>query len=80
MAANLSAESYEPMLPRAFRGTPVRQLPEGYRDMAALDQIAEILRDPEWGAGMLEDIAQIINATGRVTEDYADGRPTWLRH
>jgi hypothetical protein len=49
-------------------------------DKTALDQIQEMLRDPEWGVGMLEDIAEIVNRTGRDTEDYPDGRSTWGRH
>ena len=49
-------------------------------DAAALDRIQETLRDPEWGVGMLEDIAGIVTRTGRVVEDYPDGRPTWGRH
>ena len=47
-------------------------------DAAGLDQIADILRDPEWGVGMLEDIAAIVDETGRDTE--GDGRSTWHRH
>ena len=34
-------------------------------DRAALDAIAEMLRDPEWSVGMLEDIADISIGTGR---------------
>ena len=34
-------------------------------DAVALDVIAHMLRDPEWGVGMLEDIADITSATGR---------------
>lgn len=34
-------------------------------DRSALDAIADMLRDPEWGVGMLEDIAEITGATGR---------------
>lgn len=47
---------------------------------AALDEIAEMLRDPDWGAGMLEDIADIVRRTGRSVENYPDERPTWGRH
>jgi hypothetical protein len=49
-------------------------------DSAALARIAEMLRDPEWGVGMLEDIADAIRQTGRTIEDYPDGRSTWGRH
>lgn len=49
-------------------------------DGFALDEIAEILRDPSWGAGMLEDIADIVNDTGRTTDNYPDNRPAWDRH
>ena len=34
-------------------------------DAAALDAIADMLRDPEWGVGMLEDAADIALRTGR---------------
>jgi hypothetical protein len=34
-------------------------------DAAALDALADMLRDPEWGVGMLEDIADLVTATGR---------------
>ena len=44
----------------------------------ALDKIAPILRDPEYGVGMLEDIAQIVGETGRDVE--GDGTQTWDRH
>lgn len=49
-------------------------------DADACERIAEMLRDPEWGVGMLEDIADIIRETGRSVEDYPDGRSTWGRH
>lgn len=44
----------------------------------ALDRIAYMLRDPDWGVGMLEDIAELVVATGRDVE--GDGEPTWDRH
>jgi hypothetical protein len=50
------------------------------RDAKALDAIQEMLRDPEWGTGMLEDIAGLVLGTGRTTDNYADNRPTWGRH
>lgn len=54
--------------------------PEPLADHAALDLIQEWLRDPEWGVGMLEDIAETVARTGRSTESYPDDRPTWSRH
>lgn len=57
-------------------GTPGREL----ADAAALDRIAEMLRDPDWGAGMFEDISGLVTQTGRSTETCSDDRPTWDRH
>ena len=34
-------------------------------DAAALDHIAHMLRDPDWGVGILEDVAAWVAATGR---------------
>jgi hypothetical protein len=48
-------------------------------DQAALDVIADILRDPEWAVGMLEDIAEIVTTTGRNLENPS-GSSTWERH
>lgn len=45
---------------------PARQI---FLDARALDNIAEILRDPEWAPGMLEDIAERVRATGRDTSN-----------
>lgn len=53
-----------------------QQLP----DAAALDRIAEILRDPEWAPGMLEDIAGLITHTGRNIENHPGDSQTWARH
>lgn len=50
------------------------------RDTRALDLIAEMLRDPRWGVGMLEDIAELVERTGRTTANYDDERSTWGRH
>lgn len=47
-------------------------------DEHALDAIAQILRDPDWGVGMLEDISAIVAGTGR--DVTGDGEPTWDRH
>ena len=49
-------------------------------DAPALDDIAEMLRDPDWGVGMLEDIAAIVSQTGRPTDSYPDESATWSRH
>jgi len=49
-------------------------------DAFVLDEIAEMLRDPEWGVGMLEDIRDLVNRTGRTCENYPDDRSTWGRH
>lgn len=37
-------------------------------DADALDRIAHILRDPEWGVGMFEDIADVVSDTGRTIQ------------
>lgn len=48
-------------------------------DGDALDAIAEMLRDPDWGVGMLEDVAALVARTGRdLSNDI--GEPTWDRH
>lgn len=47
-------------------------------DSQAVERIAHWLRDPNWGAGMLEDIAAAITDTGRDLN--GDGNPTWGRH
>jgi hypothetical protein len=49
-------------------------------DQEALNVIAQILRDPEWAPGMLEDIADLVRKTGRSTDYNPDLRPTWGRH
>lgn len=55
--------------------TTTRTMP----DSEALDAIARMLQDPEWGSGMLEDVAEITAATGRDVE--GDGETdTWDRH
>lgn len=62
----------------------LRRLDRYDTDSPALDRIAYMLRDPDWGVGMLEDIADIIRSTGRSlrTEISSDGTPvsTWERH
>jgi hypothetical protein len=42
-------------------------------DHHALNQIAYWLRDPDWGAGLLEDIAAVVASTGRPPRDCAEG-------
>lgn len=49
-------------------------------DARALDDVAEMLRDPDWNSAMLEDIADIVRRTGRSVANYPDDRPTWARH
>ena len=52
----------------------------------ALEEIAYMLCDPEWGVGMLEDIAAIVKEAGFSVEnipdeDEPDGwKRTWDRH
>ena len=73
------SEAAEPQPGEALTGrviTPAKPLSA----TDALDVIQEWLRDPEWGVGMLEDIAQVVAQTGRTTESYPDQRPTWNRH
>lgn len=48
-------------------------------DSDALDRIAQWLRDPDWGVGMLEDIAEVVARTGRDLSNDS-GEPTWERH
>lgn len=38
-------------------------------DAEALDGIAALLQDPEWGVGMLEDINEWVTSTGRSTAE-----------
>jgi hypothetical protein len=49
-------------------------------DAEALDRIQHMLRDPDWSVGMLEDISDLVQQTGRSTENLPDDEPTWLRH
>ena len=57
-----------------------RTLDQVELDQNAIDRIQEMLRDPDWGVGMLEDIADLIRRTGREVENYPDDRSTWERH
>lgn len=61
-----------------YSATPISKIP--LPDKLALDDIAEMLRDPDWGSGMLEDIADLVRRTGRTVENYPDDRATWERH
>jgi hypothetical protein len=45
----------------------------------ALFAIAEMLMDPDWGVGMLEDIAEIVTRAG-YSIDNPDEISTWSRH
>lgn len=49
-------------------------------DGQALDEIQHMLRDPQWGVGMLEDIAVIVGRTGRDVANLPGDPPTWARH
>jgi hypothetical protein len=48
-------------------------------DSPARDLIADWLHDPDWGAGMLDIIADTLAAIGRDIADKAR-KPTWDRH
>jgi hypothetical protein len=48
-------------------------------DAVVLDAIAHMLRDPDWGVGMLEDIAGLVADTGRSLDSPSE-EPTWDRH
>ena len=48
-------------------------------DAPTLDMIAEMLADPEWGVGMLEDIADLVKRTGRSMANPTE-ISTWDRH
>ena len=61
--------------------------PERLADTAALNAIQWMLRDPDWGVGMLEDIAELVRRTGRDVANLpdpddpaAEGLATWARH
>ena len=63
----------------AYRlGWVCREAPDSV-DALALDAIAHWLRDPDWGVGMLEDIAAAVAVTGRSLENET-GDATWDRH
>lgn len=49
-------------------------------DENALDQIAACLRTPEWFVSMLEDIAEIVQRTGRDLADEPDPTQWWTKH
>ena len=48
-------------------------------DEATLDTIAVMLANPEWGVGMLEDIANLVRQTGRSMANPTE-ISTWDRH
>jgi hypothetical protein len=52
--------------------------PARLSDDQALNAIQRILQDPDWDSGMLPDIREIVDDTGRSCE--GDGAPTWDRH
>jgi hypothetical protein len=78
----INTEHRGELAPCQICGTPTRAglLCPSCEDGTALDVIAEMLRDPSWGAGMLEDIADLVRGTGRSVENYPDNRATWGRH
>ena len=65
-------------------GYPLRGAP--LNDNQALDQIMEILRDPAWGVGMLEDIRELVDRSGRCCGSYPEdpddpeAQSAWGRH
>jgi hypothetical protein len=75
-------EPYDHSMAKEDRRNAGLQAPARQRraatDAAALDHIATILRDPEWGLGMLEDIADLVTETGR--DVAGNGESTWDRH
>jgi hypothetical protein len=56
------------------------ELPRTADDGEVLALICYLLRAPEWGSGMLEDIRALVDRTGRNCENYEDDRATWKRH
>jgi len=42
------------------------------RNARVLDNLAVMFQDPEWGSGMLEDVAEQVGSTGRPLEVYDD--------
>jgi predicted RNA-binding Zn-ribbon protein involved in translation (DUF1610 family) len=65
----------EPIVADDALGTP---RPDTLTARAALDAIAQLLRDPRWGLAMLEDIGELVTRTGR--DLTGDGSTTWHRH
>lgn len=53
--------------------------PPQLTDAQAVDTVAEMLRDPDWGVGMLEDIADVCTRAGRDLSNPNE-EPTWDRH
>jgi len=42
------------------------------RNARVLDNLAVMFQDPEWGSGMLEDVAEQVGSTGRPLDTYDD--------
>ena len=76
--ALLAAADYLAADPAAAPPPPVYTGSGTLTDSQAVELIAHWLRDPDWGVGMLEDIAEVITATGRDLS--GNGQPTWGRH
>lgn len=53
-------------------------------DAAALDELENFVRTPEWSVSMLEDIADIVHQARPELEDKPDYEPddprAWQRH
>lgn len=58
--------------PAITMGKAITEIETLRADNHAMEEIAEMLRDPEWGVGMLEDIADIVRRTGREVEDIME--------
>lgn len=60
----------------------IKLLEQARKDQAAMDQLVDFVRTPEWSVSMLEDIAAtIVDARGDVGPDYeADDERAWQRH
>ena len=41
---------------------------QAHLDAVALDRIAHMLRNPQWGVGMLEDLGDLVSDTGRTIQ------------
>ncbi len=79
-AADDDGEGEEHDHSRAKEDTRNAYLASLLTDAQALDAIAHILRDPDWGVGMLEDFAELVQRAGRDTANLPGDEPTWGRH